>query len=550
MNVPQDPRAETAIEEMTRYVRFSAGEGGEVARLRPIVAPHLVRVAESFYERIREHEEAHAVLRDEAQVERLHASMVRWLGALFGGVYDAAHFAATERVGWVHVKIGLPQRYMHTAMTVIRQELHAILAEGGGFAHPTACTALDKLLDLELSVMVEAYRAHQASRLDALAGAPLAAASGLAARYLEAMERARVLVVGTDAQLAIRLFNREAERATGWARDEIEGRSVVELLFPEEHGPVIEQRLGSVVEEDDVFFDAVLVTRAGPTRSVRWQIARSATSGAGVVTFYFIGHDVTDEVALAERTRRAERLAAVGTLAAGLAHEIRNPLNGAHLHLTLLQRSLGRGDTPPEVLDSARTVAAEIQRLGHLVTDFLSFARPQPMRMVPTGLGELVLHVVQVLGPEAQRRGVLLATDLPRRNVGVLGDGPRIEQVLLNLVKNAVDAAERPASAAPPSGGQRSAGPRSAGHVAVRLRRTPTTAVIEVEDDGPGLPDPGAPIFDAFFTTKASGTGLGLSIAHRIIEDHGGTIQVESAPGRTVFRLVLPCAEGTFGENP
>jgi two-component system nitrogen regulation sensor histidine kinase GlnL len=74
--------------------------------------------------------------------------------------------------------------------------------------------------------------------------------------------------------------------------------------------------------------------------------------------------------------------------------------------------------------------------------------------------------------------------------------------------------------------------------------------VIEVEDDGPGLPDPGAPIFDAFFTTKASGTGLGLSIAHRIVEDHGGTIQVESAPGRTVFRLVLPCAEGTFGENP
>jgi nitrogen-specific signal transduction histidine kinase len=103
-------------------------------------------------------------------------------------------------------------------------------------------------------------------------------------------------------------------------------------------------------------------------------------------------------------------------------------------------------------------------------------------------------------------------------------DHGKLEQVLLNLVQNAVEAVESQGS----------------GHVCVRLRRQPHSVVIDVEDDGPGLPSQGAPVFDAFYSTKPKGTGLGLAIALRIVSDHGGTITTDSKPGRTRFSVVLP----------
>ena len=104
-------------------------------------------------------------------------------------------------------------------------------------------------------------------------------------------------------------------------------------------------------------------------------------------------------------------------------------------------------------------------------------------------------------------------------------DRERLQQVLLNLMQNAVEALAR------------------GGTVTVRARREPRHAVIDVEDDGPGLPSDSAPIFDAFFSTKPAGTGLGLAIVHRIVTDHGGTIDVESRPGRTQFRIRLPLTQ-------
>ena len=538
------------VDDMIRYVRFAPGDGAEVALLGPLVSPHFGRITENFYERIREHEDAHAVFVDEAQVKRLHGSLVRWLGALFSGNYGAEHFAATAKVGWVHVKIGLPQRYMHTAMALIRAELLAVVdREVQGDARARSAAALNKLVDLELAVMIEAYCDHFVERLEALSQAKLStrdsAIESMERRYVRAFERARVLVVGADAAGCVILFNREAERATGWARDEVAGQAVSTLLFPDDHAGVVEHRMRTVGEDDDVFFDAVLRTRSGQARSVRWQLARSYAADApspSDMHFFLIGHDVTDEVALAERTRRAERLAAVGTLAAGLAHEIRNPLNGAHLHLTLLERALKKEQAGSEAKESLATVASEIQRLSNLVTDFLQFARPQRMELTPTSLSDVAARAVSVLRPEAERRGVALTLEVPRTPIAVAGDAPRLEQVVLNLVKNAIEANDQSSRSRDAASG------RSGGHVVARVFRTPSSAIVEVEDDGPGIAASDAPIFDAFYTTKPSGTGLGLSIAHRIAEDHGGVMTVDSAPGRTVFRLVLPRAEGTLGE--
>ena len=139
-------------------------------------------------------------------------------------------------------------------------------------------------------------------------------------------------------------------------------------------------------------------------------------------------------------------------------------------------------------------------------------------------LRNLCDHVFQLISPVAEAAKVDLRCEHPASDLQIEVDPAKLEQVLLNLIQNAIEAVE-------PLGG---------GKVVVRARRRPRNVVIEIEDDGPGLPGPEAPIFDPFFSTKPSGTGLGLAIVHRIVTDHDGSIDVESKPGRTVFRLVLP----------
>ena len=232
-----------------------------------------------------------------------------------------------------------------------------------------------------------------------------------------------------------------------------------------------------------------------------------------------------DKERLAERTRRAEGLASLGTMAAGLAHEVRNPLNAAKLQLQLLQRKLGR-PTGPDLTGAqaaAALVSNELNRLAVLVDEVLQFARPQPLRRSHVDLCETARTIVALAGPEAKLHGVDLRFSCSAVAMADLDD-ERIKQVLINLVRNAVDACES----------------KGGGNVLLRVETSAEGAVIKVEDDGPGLPDPKAPIFEPFYTTKPNGTGLGLSLVHRIVNDHGGTIGCESRPGRTVFCVTIP----------
>jgi signal transduction histidine kinase len=131
---------------------------------------------------------------------------------------------------------------------------------------------------------------------------------------------------------------------------------------------------------------------------------------------------------------------------------------------------------------------------------------------------------MQLLAHRAADAHVELTNDFPSRDSELNVDPDKIEQVLLNLLTNAIEAVA--------TGGR--------GHVILRVRRQPRSVTFAVEDNGPGLPSANAPIFDAFFSTKPNGTGLGLAITHRIVTDHGGDVAVESRPGHTVFRVQLP----------
>lgn len=526
------PDAEAMHEEMLRYVRFGPDDLEALQLLHRHGEPRFERIAAIFYERTREHDEAHAVLRDEAQVERLQRSMVGWLRRFTTGKRDDAYFADTAKIGRVHVQVGLPQRFVFTAMGVLRAELDVLIDDeipAGDRARVRA--ALAKALHVELGVMLQTYhddvieRIRRIDRMEAdMRGRALASSER---RYVHAVDLASFMLVGLDANGSIRLFNREAERITGLARDEALGRSFVDLLFAE----TARSTLAAIDRELEgrgrghETLRADLLTRAGKIRKVSLQLARVSDLEPGGVALFVYAYDITDEIAMAERVRQSEKLAAVGTLAAGLAHEIRNPLNGAQLHVTFLERSLKKaGVHADDVLEAVRVVDDEIKRLSQLVNEFLDFARPRPLDVRPHSLRALCERTVHLVGPQASATHTSVSVQLPVTDLTLEIDGAKIEQVLLNLLQNAIEAVA-------PMGG---------GHVVLRARRKPHELVLEVEDDGPGLADPAAPIFDAFFSTKPQGTGLGLAIVHRIVTDHGGTISVDARQPPTVFRITLP----------
>jgi signal transduction histidine kinase len=230
---------------------------------------------------------------------------------------------------------------------------------------------------------------------------------------------------------------------------------------------------------------------------------------------------------LAEQSlRRQETLAALGEMSAGLAHEIRNPLGIISSSAQLL--AIGSGRNRPADGDLLEVILEETRRLNGLVTDFLTFGRPPTPALATVSLDDEVARAVEHLQGVARQRGLTVRADLPAKPIAVSTDATMLQQVLLNLLLNAMDASQP---------GQT---------VTVQLRAIPSGgAEIAVSDQGCGIPaEHLARVFAPFFTTKEQGTGLGLANAARLVESFDGQLQVRSTPGRgSVFTITIPSAE-------
>ena len=221
----------------------------------------------------------------------------------------------------------------------------------------------------------------------------------------------------------------------------------------------------------------------------------------------------------------SERLAAVGRITAGVAHEVKNPLNSMRLWLENLKESL-----PPEAdgaaLQAVHVLDVEIDRLDAVVKRFLDFSRPIDMRLEPTQLADLLLEVLEVAQPQLQKANVQVARLLPIGIPEVFVDRDLLKQAVLNLVLNAVEAM--------PNGGQ----------LQLTLSRRGEMAEITVSDTGKGIPAVDKQkVFQLFFTTRPGGSGIGLASTFRIVQLHNGSINFTSGVGRgTTFRIELPLA--------
>lgn len=238
--------------------------------------------------------------------------------------------------------------------------------------------------------------------------------------------------------------------------------------------------------------------------------------------------EVTESRAIAARH---EKLASLGTLAAGVAHEIRNPLTAINVRLHSLKKNLLPGSSEQE---DALVIGHEIQRLEHLLKEFLQFARPSEPKFVTVSVDSLLAKAQVLLGSQLERNSIRLEVEsVP--DIWVMADPHQIEQVLINLIQNSAESIEK--------GGVITLRTRTG---KARLGKTVQPVVmLEVNDTGKGIPpEVRGRIFDPFFTTKEEGTGLGLAIALRIIEKHGGTLECHSELNHgTTISIVLPTAK-------
>ena len=245
---------------------------------------------------------------------------------------------------------------------------------------------------------------------------------------------------------------------------------------------------------------------------------RSAIAATGEqVGHAMILRDITESRRSAQQTLESERLNALTLLAAGVAHEIGNPLNSLHIHLQLMERKVRKvkGEVRQELQESIDVARAEIGRLDSIVTQFLRAIRPSKPQLHPESVNAIVNEAVRFFAPEIQDRDVVveqeLRSDLPLLQL----DRDQIKQAFYNVIKNSFEAMKR------------------RGILRIRTDMDDTHVLISFIDTGGGMsPENLSRVFEPYFTTKSSGTGLGLLIVRRIVREHGGELSIESSQGK------------------
>lgn len=381
------------LDQLLAYVGFDDGDRERLIELHATLEPSFPMIADRFYAAVWAAPGAAAVLSGPEQVERLRLTLIHWMSTGLLGPYDHAFNERRSRIGLVHVRIGLAQHYMFTAINVVRTAYLDRIRE----LYPASqalevVRSVDKLFDIELALMLRHYQ---------------------------------------------------------------------------------------LVSEEKL-------------------VAR-------------------------EREIQSDRITALQTMSAGLAHEVRNPLNAAKLQLELLERRLLRKDEDPKLVDPIRLAHHEIERLTELLNEFLSFARPPELHLVTHDVLAVVRDVVDIERAFAERSDVSIVLDETLEAALLPVDPGKLHQVVQNLVRNAIEAAPR------------------GGRVGIEIVFGERSLHVRVSDNGSGMTDAvRTRIFEPFFSTKESGTGMGMSIVHSFVAMHDGRVEIVTGPTGTTIDVALP----------
>jgi PAS domain S-box-containing protein len=347
----------------------------------------------------------------------------------------------------------------------------------------------------------------------------------------ESEEKFRLLVEGAKDYAIFMLdpdgyvvsWNQGAQRIKGYSEDEIIGEHFSKFYLPEDIArgkPAEALRIAKREERHEV--EAWRLRKDGSKFWASIVITALKDSNGQLYGFSKLTRDITEWKLMQDKLQESERLAAMGTTAAVFAHEIGNPLNAISSTLQLLQMQSAENPANAWLDSTLEDVMKEVYRLGDLLDDFRSLARPRQLDLRPTSLPQVITDVMAIQVAQCAAQGIEVKVDIPAHLPTVMADGRRLKQALLNLFKNAIEAT---------AGG---------GKLTVRGYASEGQVSLEIGDTGVGIPD-NFHVFELFKTTKHQGTGLGLAIVRQIVSAHQGTISYRSEPGKgTTFTISLP----------
>ena len=405
--------------------------------------------------------------------------------------------------------------------------LNGIVRTGGVLTEESLATTIQSmgLADVSLLVvgLLSAKLAERQLHSDVQLAAAVASLADLRALHERIVESIRSGLITTDLHGRIYTFNAAAEEITGYKAEEIRGRNA-SIFFGDMSRQITDSMAAAAYGKVSPRFEVDCLTQSGFTLRLGYSIAplfaESGETSGLVITF----QDLTDIYVMEETARRQDRLAAVGRLAASIAHEIRNPLAAMRGSIQMLRSEMD-GDTDQAQL--MEIILRESDRLNNIVADYLNYARPRPAEAKDVDVCAVVRETLKLLrnSPEIAD-GHRLTEDLPDKSLIVKGDGEQLKQVCWNIARNALQAM--------PNGGE----------FRISVARTESDRLrLTFTDDGCGMaPDQVERLFEPF-TSTTGGTGLGLSIVYQIIRDHNGTINVRSRQGEgTTIAVELPAA--------
>lgn len=326
-------------------------------------------------------------------------------------------------------------------------------------------------------------------------------------------------VIAVDAYGAVKIFNRAASEIFNIRASDAAGKDI-SILFSDKFGEIL-----SLVKSRKIVTDAEaeVMFPEGDTRILR--ISTNAINGdeGTLETYTVVIKDVTDEKAMEKQMRQNEKLMAMGELASGVAHEIRNPLNAINMISQRLDKEFSSKIDSSDFSEMTRILGSESARVNSIIEQFLRFAKPPKLVLSDVNVRDFLGEINALAELLAASKRISFSTDVASDAV-VKMDRSQMKQVFINLIQNAFDSTH------------------AGGRILVRFEVVKGKNVFTVADNGEGIPEENlSRIFDIYFTTKPRGTGMGLSIVRQIVLQHNGSVDVDSAAEKgTKFKIILP----------
>ena len=508
-------------QSLLQFVDWRDDDRARVVAAAKLLAPAFGDLVDDFYNEIQRHPAAVKVITGGAeQVARLKETLHQWLDQLFGGQYDQAYVERRWRVGLRHTQIGLDQIFASAALSRLRNGLLCRLGDqwkGNSEELLLTIQSINKRLDLDLAIIENAYEAeHVRSEKEA-------ERRRSEVTFRKLVETAGCMIVILRADHSIAYFSPYAEQLTGYSGHDVLDRDYFEIFLLDNEKAGVAEAVRAVLGGTPVRnYQNDVECRDGSRRTMLWN-ARRLDDYQNQPVCLAVGHDITSLHEAQAKALQSERLAAIGQMSMGLAHESRNALQRIQASSEVLELELEDNEDAMQML---RQIQAAQQHLNTLFDEVRGYAAPVILDRTEIPLSNLWREAWQLLEPRRRGREATI-DERADSNVNCSVDPFRMVQVFRNLLENALAACEDPVE------------------ITITTAKTAIEAQpavrISVRDNGPGIPDEHRKqVFSPFFTTKPKGTGLGMAIAQRIVEAHDGTLVVGDASGGTELILTLP----------